>query len=63
MTTGQAARSGVIVVRVWRQSGATVARVLTTVDVDHPVEESVYCSSADEVCATVRLFFDRFDDS
>lgn len=53
--------AGVIVVRVWHQDGGLVARVLTKADVEHPVEEAVYCSSADEVCAAVRAFLEDFE--
>lgn len=48
-------------VRVWRQGGAMVTKVLTTRDMAHPVEEARYCSSANEVCDLVRRFLDPFD--
>ncbi|MGI8686580.1 MAG: hypothetical protein ACR2MO_16075 [Acidimicrobiales bacterium] len=61
MPTAQPAPSGVIVVRVWRQDDATVARVLTVRDAEHPVEQARYRSSVDEVCADVRRFFADFE--
>lgn len=53
--------AGVIVVRVWHQDAGLVSKVVTTADVEDPVEEATYCSSVEEVCAVVREFLEDFE--
>ena len=60
-------RTGVLVLRAWRESGVAVrARITHTADVLSDTQTSVAASGVDDICEVVRTWlelFERGDDS